>query len=439
VRRRSVAGPALAIVIAALACAPAQAALTHSWHADGDALDSVGSANGTMHDNATFAAGLVNQGFSLDGAGDTVTFGDTGNLGTTDFTIAFAIKTTFPGVDEVVLTKRTVCNFSSFFDIHEGGLGTLSLEIDGGDESSHKGIGSLESLNDGVFHTAVFTRQGQVVSAFIDGVPSGSDDLGPPQDVTNGTDLVLGSSPCVAALAATNFTGVVDELRFANTADPNLLLPPVPVNLTAPVIPATAQEGDALTCAPGDWRYHPSFSFQWLRDGQPIDGATAATYSATAADAGHSLNCRVSASNAGGAATADSNAVTPTAKPVITTPPTTPPPVTPPPPVVNVAPAAVGLPSAKRCVSGRHFVIHLRKVHGEKVVSASVFVKGRRVKTIKGSRISAPIDLRGLPKGKFVVRIVVTTVTGKRFAGRRTYHTCAKRRQAKKHPFAAST
>jgi hypothetical protein len=434
---------ALAVGIGALLCPPAQGALTHSWHADGDALDAVGTANGTLHDNATFAAGLVNQGFSLDGAGDTVTFGDNGNLGTTDFTIAFAIKTTFPGVDEVVLTKRPACDFGSFFDIHEGGGGTLSLELDGGDSTTHVGIGSLDRVDDGVFHTAVFTRQGQVVSAFVDGVPSGSNDLGPVQNVSNATDLVLGSSPCVAALAATNFTGVVDELRFANTADPNLLPPPVPVNLTAPSIPAAALEGDALTCAPGDWRYHPAFTFQWLRDGQPIGGATTAGYTATGDDVGHALTCRVKGSNAGGDASADSNGVTPAAKPVTTPPPTTPaattPPATTPPPIVNVAPQAVGLPSAARCVSGRRFKIHLRKVRGERIVSARVFVKGKRVKTVKGKQITAAIDLRGLPKGKFVVRVVVTTVTGKRYAGKRTYRTCSARKKAGKHPFAAAT
>ena len=175
------------------------------------------------------------------------------------------------------------------------------------------------------------------MTLFIDGAPSGSNDLGSPQDVNNATDLVLGSSPCVDALAGTNFTGVVDELRFADSADPNLLLPPVPVNLAAPTIPAAAQDGDTLTCAPGDWRYHPTFTFQWLRDGQPIGGATSAAYTATADDVGHGITCRVKGSNAGGEATADSNGVTPAAKPVATTPPPTTPPATTPPVITAAA------------------------------------------------------------------------------------------------------
>jgi hypothetical protein len=292
-----------------------------------------------------------------------------------------------------------------------------------------------------VFHTAVVTRQGQVLTWFIDGVPSGSNNPGPAANVSNAANLVLGTSPCVGTDGVSgNLTGIVDEIRFADTADPNLLPPPVPVNLTAPSIPATAQEGDNLTCQPGAWRYHPSFAFQWLRDGQAIDGAAGATYGATAADVGHSITCRVTGSNVSGGAPATSNAVTPQAAPVATPPPTTPPPTTPPvtkPPIETVAPQAVGLPSAKVCVSGRHFTIHLRKVRGEKVVSARVFVKGKAVRTIKGKQLTAAIDLRGLPRGKFVVRIVVTTVSGKRFAGKRTYHTCTGRKKAKKHPFAA--
>jgi hypothetical protein len=433
-------------VIALLGSSPAHAALTHSWHADGNALDAVGSAHGTLHGDATFAPGFFNEGFSLDGVDDTVSFGTSaGNLGATDFTIALAIKTTFPGVDEVILTKRPICNFSSFFDIHEGTGGRLSFEIDGTDASDHTGLGSLDSVDDGFFHTVVITRQGQIVSFFVDGVPSGSSDLGTPQNVDNATDLVLGSSPCVGLNGSTRLTGVVDELRIANTADPNLLPPPVPVNVTAPSIPATVQEGDALTCQPGDWRYHPAFAFTWLRDGQPIDGATSADYTPAAADVGHSLTCSVTGSNSAGGSTAGSNAVTPAAKPgtttltITTTPTTTTPPVTTPPPIVKVTPQAVGLPSARRCVSGRHFAIHLRKVRGEKVVSAKVFVKGKRVKTVKGKQLTVAIDLRGLPKGKFVVRIVVTTVSGKRYSGKRTYRTCTGRRKGGKHPFAAAT
>ena len=37
------------------------------------------------------------------------------------------------------------------------------------------------------------------------------------------------------------------------------------------------------------------------------------------------------------------------------------------------------------------------------------------------------------------MKIVVTTVTGKRFSGKRTYRTCTGRKTGGKHPFAAAT
>src|SRR3954451_6008824 len=61
--------------------------------------------------------------------------------------------------------------------------------------------------------------------------------------------------------------------------------------------------------------------------------------------------------------------------------------------------AAVTLPSARRCASRRLFSIFL----GRRVVSARVFVRGRRVRDVHGRR--ARVDLRGLPAGRFTVRV----------------------------------
>ena len=60
----------------------------------------------------------------------------------------------------------------------------------------------------------------------------------------------------------------------------------------------------------------------------------------------------------------------------------------------------VTLPSAKRCVSRRAFRIRLRKRSGVTYRSATVSVNGRRVKVVKGKRLTAPVDLRGLPAGR---------------------------------------
>jgi hypothetical protein len=85
----------------------------------------------------------------------------------------------------------------------------------------------------------------------------------------------------------------------------------------------------------------------------------------------------------------------------------------------------VTAPPNNVCRSRRDFKIHIVQIKGLTNHQVSVYVNGRRVNVVRGARISAPVDLRGLPKGRYVVRITVTTTTGRRITGTRAYHTCA--------------
>ncbi len=83
------------------------------------------------------------------------------------------------------------------------------------------------------------------------------------------------------------------------------------------------------------------------------------------------------------------------------------------------------LPSTRKCVSRRKLRIRLRVPKGVGVTSAEVRVNGRRVRTVKRSRFTAPVDLRNLPKGRVKVNIRVKLADGRTIAGTRTYRTCA--------------
>jgi 5'-nucleotidase len=64
-----------------------------------------------------------------------------------------------------------------------------------------------------------------------------------------------------------------------------------------PKITGNAKVGSTLKVNEGKWSVkNPEFSYQWNRDGVPIDGATGATYKVTAADAGTELTVTVTAS-----------------------------------------------------------------------------------------------------------------------------------------------
>jgi hypothetical protein len=93
--------------------------------------------------------------------------------------------------------------------------------------------------------------------------------------------------------------------------------------------------------------------------------------------------------------------------------------------------SAVSLPSARKCFSRRRLRIHLHDPSNDPLKEVVVTLSGRRLRALRhGNVFTATIDLRGLPKGAFTVRIRLSTVLGHRLHGSRTYHTCVKRRRA---------
>lgn len=92
-----------------------------------------------------------------------------------------------------------------------------------------------------------------------------------------------------------------------------------PQSVAAPGLTGSTELGQTLSATTGTWNdggEAPTFTYQWLRNGVPIDGATAATYQTVAADAGATLTVRVTASNSGGSTNAVSAGLGPVIAPV---------------------------------------------------------------------------------------------------------------------------
>jgi subtilisin family serine protease len=86
-----------------------------------------------------------------------------------------------------------------------------------------------------------------------------------------------------------------------------------PESETAPTVSGTFLVGSTLTAAPGAWnmpvQYFTSLSYQWLRDGIPIAGATGTSYKPTYAfDFGHAISVRATVAYAGMSTVATSTA-----------------------------------------------------------------------------------------------------------------------------------
>ena len=88
-----------------------------------------------------------------------------------------------------------------------------------------------------------------------------------------------------------------------------------PSNTSPPTISGSPVDGQTLTCDPGTWTGSPTFTFEWLRDGVPITGATGSTYTLTPDDVGKQITCRVTGTNGAGNDQATSGPVTPGARP----------------------------------------------------------------------------------------------------------------------------
>lgn len=143
----------------------------------------------------------------------------------------------------------------------------------------------------------------------------------PISGATNATYTVVSgdlSNTLRVVVTATNVAGSASA-NSANTAV--VVNPPAsPVNTVAPVASGTAAEGFTLTVSNGTWTGDTpiTFTYQWIRGASNIVGATGSSYTLVSADVGQQIRCQVTATNAVGNASANSNTVGPIAAAAVT-------------------------------------------------------------------------------------------------------------------------
>ena len=198
--------------------------LVNWWRAEANALDSVGTNNGTAGAGVSYTAGEVGQGFTLNGTDGVTMDANAANFRTNDFTVEFWMKTgsTQPAV---IVGKRTVCNLGPAWDILMGYVngqsypGKIGFEIISS-SGAYSGVARSVSINDNQWHHVGLTRSGTVALMYIDGTLQGTNDITPPStvDINNTSVLEIGLSPCHGPGGLEPYVGSLDEMGIYNRA-----------------------------------------------------------------------------------------------------------------------------------------------------------------------------------------------------------------------------
>ena len=153
------------------------------------------------------------------------------------------------------------------------------------------GSASFEATTDDTISTYQWQIKKPGTSSFTDIVGERSLVLTLPK-------VALADSGTQLRLVATNAKGSTASAAATLTVTRNTST--LLSSLTAPKLSGTAKVGSTLTASAGTWNVDQvSVSYQWLRSGKSISGATGTTYKVGSSDIGKAITVRVTAKKSG--------------------------------------------------------------------------------------------------------------------------------------------
>ncbi|PWU11255.1 MAG: hypothetical protein C5B50_23760 [Verrucomicrobia bacterium] len=191
-------------------CSPASSGLVSWWQAQGNAVDTISTNNGTLIGTVSYGPGMVGQGFVLNGNGAYIQLANSTNLQTQTFTIEAWIKRA-----SASLATGSGALGGNIFGYGSGGYnfglynnGRLSLTKAGTSD-----VQTAPLVADTNFHHLAVTKTGSTVVFYVDGTayPAGAYDPG----------FTFSTIPVIGALGTSlggSFWGTLDEVSFYNRA-----------------------------------------------------------------------------------------------------------------------------------------------------------------------------------------------------------------------------
>jgi hypothetical protein len=212
-------------------CIPRPAGMVSWWPGEGNALDFVHHNDGALYFDTTFAAGMVGQAFSFDGADDKViianetAFNFTNQVSVEAWVLSSVGSDGYQGVVnkgydvqgpfELRMTRRSEGSIFGCPDTHVMGFGVRGTEDQGDSQSA------VACLTKGVWHHLVGTYDGTMMRLYLDGEivtsPSGVVSEIPysyGELITNDVPISIGWNGAWGE----HWSGLIDEVGIYNRA-----------------------------------------------------------------------------------------------------------------------------------------------------------------------------------------------------------------------------
>jgi len=190
------------------AAAPLPSGIVSWWRGESNALDSIGTNNGTLVGNATYGTGEVGTAFVFDGNGDEVLIGNPANLQSQIFTVEMWVKRA--SASSATLEGGSYANLFGY-----GWHGyVVGINNNGNLYLSKCGVSEADSgsITDTAWHHLAVTYTNGAVSIYVDGVSSGAVNYGATFAFTN--SAAIGRS----VDSGGGFYGSIDEVSVYNRA-----------------------------------------------------------------------------------------------------------------------------------------------------------------------------------------------------------------------------